>query len=109
MLSYALLGGFTRRRARGPADGGPTRRRRDDCALAAIAAAVAIAGGIVVDFGTFGDEGVRVTAEIEADALAAFGVALEKEGVHLFDASRAEIESARGRRPVVALVHVAFA
>jgi hypothetical protein len=95
VLSYALLDGFTRARGRS--------------ALVAIAAAVAMAGGVVVDFGVYDGEAVRMSAELEADALAALGDALEREGVHLFESSRVSLEGARGKRPVVALLHIAFA
>lgn len=94
MLSYALVDGFT--------------AIRGNAALAALAAAVAVAGGFVLDFALQG-QGVRVDAELEAGALGALVAALEAGGVHVFEACTAELANARGRRPVVALLHVAFA
>jgi hypothetical protein len=92
VLSYTLVDGFT--------------RFRGHAALAVLAAAVAVAGGFVIDFDVFG-QGARVDAELEAGALGALCVALEAAGVHLYDT--AELRKARGRRRVVALLHVAFA
>jgi hypothetical protein len=82
---------------------------RGHAALEALAAAVAVAGGLVIDFALFSDRAVRVDAEIEAGALGALCSALEAAGVHLLPGCTAELVKARGRRRVVALLHVAFA
>jgi hypothetical protein len=98
MISYAFVDAFTRV----PRDEAIERLKR----------AIAAADGVIVDFAFFGAEALRLTVELDAGALAVLRSELESAEVELFQRCIAELEAAKkmsAERPVVAMLHVAFA
>lgn len=98
MLSYAFVDAFTR-----------VERHE---AIARLKSAIADADGVIVDFAFFSHRAVRLSVELEADAVPRLRAALESGGVHLFEKCAAELDRARPTepttKPVIALLHVAF-
>jgi len=98
MLSYAFVDAFTR-----------VERQE---AIARLRGAVAAAEGVIVDFALFGAEAMRLTVEIAAGAVPRLAAALEASDVHLFDQCAADLDRGAAqpssRRPVLAMIHVAF-
>lgn len=99
MLSYTLVDAFT------------LVERHE--AIARLKGAIAEAGGVIVDFALFSNEAVRVSVELEADAVACLRRALEAVDVHLFEKCAADLDRAAPTEPstktVLALLHVTFA
>ena len=78
-------------------------------AIARLKDAVAEAEGVLVDFGFFGEAAIRLTVELEASALPRLGEALASARVQLLERCAAELATAPpSRRPVTALLHIAF-
>lgn len=98
MLGYTLVDAFS------------TATRVE--AIDRLKAAVAEADGVIVDFAFFEDGAIRLSVELAAGALATLASALEAAGVHLFEASVAELGKARGvvppTKPITAMLHVAL-
>lgn len=99
MLSYTFVDAFT------------LVERHE--AIARLKNAIAGADGVIVDFAFFSDEAIRLSVELEADAVARLCHSLEASGVHLFEKCAADLDRAapteRTTKSVLALLHVTFA
>lgn len=98
MINYVLVDAFT-------------RIPRDE-ALGRLARVIARAGGVIVDFATFGAQAIRLTVELCAGTLSALGDDLAAADIELFPRSAADLDGAKRMsavRPMVALLHVALA
>lgn len=98
MLSYAFVDAFTR-----------VDRQE---AMSRLERAVAHAEGVVVDFGFFTNEAVRLTIEIAAGAVPRLRAALEACDVHLFETCARDLDRSAAqptsKKPVLAMLHVTF-
>lgn len=98
MLSYAFVDAFTR-----------VERHE---AIARLKSAIAYADGVIVDFAFFSNGAIRLSVELEADAVPRLREALEAGDVHLFESCAAALDRARPTepttKPVMAMLHVAF-
>jgi hypothetical protein len=99
MLSYTFVDAFT------------LVERHE--AIARLKNAIAAADGVIVDFAFFSEQAIRLSVELEADAVAVLREELEASDVHLFEKCAADLDRAapteRTRKTVLALLHVTFA
>lgn len=97
VISYTLVDGFT-------------RVDRDE-AIERLKLAIARADGVILDFGFFGSEALRLTVEMDAASLAVFRDALTEAEIELFPRSAADLAAAtrmEPTHPIFALLHVTF-
>ena len=98
MLSYAFVDAFTR-----------VERHE---ALTRLQDAIAQADGVILDSAFFADGAIRITVEMPEGAVPRLRHSLEAGDVHLFDRCAANLDRSAARptsrKPVLALLHVAF-
>lgn len=99
MLSYTFVDAFT------------LVERHE--AITRLKNAIVEADGVIVDFAFFSNQAIRLSVELEAEAVARLRRALEASDVHLFEKCAAELDraapTAHTHQSVLALLHVTFA